>query len=143
MKTLFVLLLALLASTALAPSDAVGADDAAQQRAALASAQGWLLLSDKNDYGACWTYSSAYFQAAVSADKLRQTMTAVRTPLGPAIIRTPTSYSYSTSMPGAPDGEYITFQFQTRFAQKQAAVETVAMRKDSDGYWRVAGYYIR
>jgi hypothetical protein len=46
-------------------------------------------------------------------------------------------------MPGAPDGEYSVIQFATSFRHKAAATETVTLMKDSDGRWRVSGYYIR
>jgi hypothetical protein len=48
-----------------------------------------------------------------------------------------------TEMPGAPDGEYITFRYATRFANKRTAVETVTPMRDIDGQWRVSGYFIR
>jgi hypothetical protein len=34
-------------------------------------------------------------------------------------------------------------QFETSFANKQRAVETVTPMLDTDGAWRVSGYYVR
>jgi hypothetical protein len=34
-------------------------------------------------------------------------------------------------------------QFATSFENKQSAVETVTPMRDSDGTWRVSGYYVR
>jgi len=48
-----------------------------------------------------------------------------------------------TSMPGAPDGEYVVIQFESSFANKESAVETVTPMKGEDGVWRVSGYYIK
>jgi len=48
-----------------------------------------------------------------------------------------------TSMPGAPDGEYVVIQFESSFANKKSAVETVTPMKGEDGVWRVSGYYIK
>jgi hypothetical protein len=48
-----------------------------------------------------------------------------------------------TTMPGAPDGEYVVIQYQTTFEHKNSAVETVTPMLDNDGQWRVSGYYIR
>ena len=48
-----------------------------------------------------------------------------------------------TELPGAPDGEYVVFQFDTQFERKRAAVETVTPMRDPDGSWRVSGYFIR
>jgi hypothetical protein len=46
-------------------------------------------------------------------------------------------------MPGAPDGDYVVMQFDTRFEHKQAAVETVTFLQEKQGGWKAAGYYIK
>lgn len=51
--------------------------------------------------------------------------------------------SYMTSLPGAPDGEYVVVQFETSFTNKKAAAETVTPMLENDGQWRVSGYYIK
>jgi hypothetical protein len=53
------------------------------------------------------------------------------------------SARYATSLPGAPDGEYVVIQYKTRFANKKNAIETVTPMKQRSGHWRVSGYYIR
>ena len=50
---------------------------------------------------------------------------------------------FETSLPGAPDGEYVVIQMETSFENKASAVETITPMRDSDGEWRVAGYYIK
>jgi hypothetical protein len=52
------------------------------------------------------------------------------------------SAQYRTSLPGAPDGEYVVIRFKTEFENKKEAYETVTPMKDKDGEWRVSGYYI-
>ena len=54
-----------------------------------------------------------------------------------------TANVYKTSVPGAPDGEYVVIQFQTIFEHKASAIETVTPSKEKDGAWRVSGYYIK
>ena len=90
-----------------------------------------------------WDAAASYFRAAVTSDEWAQAMTGVRTPLGAMLKRETTAAKFSTSLPGAPDGEYIVFQFDSSFDNKQAATETVTAMKDLDGTWRVAGYFIR
>lgn len=46
-------------------------------------------------------------------------------------------------VPGAPDGKYVTIQYQTAFANKAEAVETITPMLDPDGVWRVSGYFVR
>jgi hypothetical protein len=45
-------------------------------------------------------------------------------------------------MPGAPDGDYVVMQFDTRLANKHAAVETVTFLQEKQDAWKAAGYYI-
>jgi hypothetical protein len=58
-------------------------------------------------------------------------------------MRTLNSATATTSPPGAPAGEYIVIKYDTTFDQKQGMVETVALIKQDDGTWRVAGYFVQ
>jgi hypothetical protein len=53
------------------------------------------------------------------------------------------SKSYKTSLPGAPDGEYVVIEFETSFEHKKSSIETVTPMVEKDGNWRVSGYYIK
>jgi len=70
-------------------------------------------------------------------------MQTARKPLGRLISRKVQTKSYKTSLPGAPDGEYVVIQFETSFENKKTAIETVTPMMDKDGKWRVSGYYIK
>ncbi len=48
-----------------------------------------------------------------------------------------------TSLPGAPDGEYVVISYETSFTNKKSAIETVTPMLDKDGKWRVSGYFIK
>jgi hypothetical protein len=67
----------------------------------------------------------------------------VREPLGKTVSRTVKSMQYTTTLPGAPDGEYVVIQFDSSFTNKKTAVETITPMLDKDGMWRVSGYYIK
>jgi hypothetical protein len=62
--------------------------------------------------------------------------------LGGVSSRVLKSATKSRSLPGAPDGEYVVVQFQTSFANKAAATETVVLSHEASG-WKVDGYFIR
>ena len=49
----------------------------------------------------------------------------------------------TTALPGAPDGNYVTIQYDTAFEKKESALETVTLKLENDGQWGVIGYYIR
>jgi Protein of unknown function (DUF4019) len=123
-------------------SVAYGAD-ATQKKDALAAAENWVAMIDKGEYAESWKEAAEYFKAAVSQDQWVNSLQAVRKPLGKLNSRTVKSETYETSLPGAPDGEYVVIQFTTSFENKKSALETVTPMKDKDGKWRVSGYYIR
>ena len=64
-------------------------------------------------------------------------------PFGKVVSREMKKMTYKSSLPGAPDGEYMVIQFATSFGKKRAAVETVTTMAEKDGTWRDSGYYIK
>jgi hypothetical protein len=115
----------------------------AKEAAAVAAATIWLNLVDERMYGDSWEAAAAYFKRAIARQKWEQMLTAVRNPLGRMVSRELISKTYSQSLPGAPDGEYVVIQFATSFENKKSAIETVTPMLDSDGEWRVSGYFIK
>jgi hypothetical protein len=107
------------------------------------SAEQWLALVDAGKYAESWKTAAGYFQTAVSQDQWEHSIVAVRKPLGDLVSRQLKSAKYTKSLPGAPDGEYVVLQFDTSFANKKEAVETVTPMLDKDGKWKVSGYYIK
>jgi hypothetical protein len=111
--------------------------------AALQAARQWLALIDSADYTQSWDEAATFFKGAVSKEKWQEQMNAARKPLGETISREEKSKKFYTSLPGAPDGEYVVIQFSTSFTNKKSAIETVTPMRDDDGSWRVSGYYIK
>ena len=118
------------------------ADEKSQQKA-VEAAQKWLVLVDQGDYGKSWETAAGYFKGAVTEKQWEQAVTAVRSPLGKVITRKLKLKQYATSLPGAPDGEYVVIQFETSFDKKKSFVETITPMKEKDDSWRVSGYYIK
>ena len=117
--------------------------DQTKKEAALIAAKNWLALVDREKYAASWQDAAAYFKRAVSEDQWTQSMAAYRRPLGKVLSRTLASQNYTRTLPGAPDGEYVVIQYRTSFERKAASIETVTPMLDTDGVWRVSGYYIK
>ena len=113
------------------------------EQVAQQSAEAWLALTDSGTYGESWQQSAAIFKAAVTQSQWETAMRASREPLGRVISRKFLSAASTKSLPGAPDGEYVVIQYETRFEHKQSAVETVTPMLDKDGKWRVSGYFIK
>jgi hypothetical protein len=110
---------------------------------ATAAAETWLGHVDTGDYAGSWREASAYVQRAIMEHAWVASLTRVRTPMGPLLSRQLKQVQHTQSMPGAPDGDYVAMQFDTRFANKQAAVETVTFMQEKKGEWKAAGYYIK
>lgn len=119
------------------------AQNSNKEKAAVAAAEKWLSLVDHGKYAESWKESATYFRDRVTEQKWEQMSRSVREPLGKLISRHLKTATYETSLPGAPDGQYVVIQFDTSFANKKSAVETVTTVMDKDGAWRVVGYFIR
>ena len=114
-----------------------------KEKAAVSSAEKWLRMIDEEKYAESWKDSAELFRNAMTQEQWVQSLQTVRKPLGGLLSRTIKSKTYTTSLPGAPDGEYVVIEFSTSFERKKSAVETVTPMKDKDGKWRVSGYYIK
>lgn len=119
------------------------AQNPSKERAAVAAAEKWLSLVDRGKYAESWKESATYFRARVTERKWEQMSRSVREPLGKLISRHLKNATYETSLPGAPDGQYVVMKFDASFVNKKSAVETVTTMMDKDGAWRVVGYFIR
>ena len=121
----------------------IAVQGAEKEQPALASAEKWLAAVDGGRYAESWQEAAAYFKNAVSKGQFEQSMKAVRKPLGRLVSRTVRSTVYRTSLPGVPDGKYVVIEFETAFANKASAIETVTPMLEKDGKWRVSGYFIK
>ena len=120
------------------------AQDAAEAvKVAVPAAAAWLKLVDDAQYGESWGAAAEFFRKAVAKDKWEQQLQAARRPLGKVQSRKLLSAVFTTSLPGAPDGQYVVLQFETVFENKKQAVEAVTPTKGKDGQWQVSGYYIK
>jgi len=107
------------------------------------SANSWLALVDAAQYGQSWDEAATLFKSAVTKQEWMKAVQSARAPLGALKSRVFKTATFTRSLPGAPDGEYVVIQFDTRFENKAAAVETVTPMRQKDGAWKVSGYYIR
>jgi hypothetical protein len=107
------------------------------------SSDAWLGLVDSGKYGESWQDAASMFKVHVSKEQWQSMVGSVRDPLGKMLSRKLKSATYTKTLPGAPDGEYVVIQYDSSFEHKQSAVETVTPMLDKDGKWRVSGYFIK
>jgi hypothetical protein len=110
---------------------------------AMSVADAWLSYVDTGRYGESWEDSAAYFKGAVPKTQWQNILDQARGPLGVTIARKVRSATYTRSLPGAPEGEYVVIQYDTRFENRPQSVETVTPMREKDGRWKVAGYHIK
>lgn len=130
---MFIGLLALALTTASEPVAA---------QADLTAANSWVLLVDAKRWDESWDAAGALFKSRIPQTRWASTIQPVREPLGALSSRSLKSITKADALPGAPDGEYEVVQFQTSFANKGAAIETVVLSHEASG-WKVDGYFIR
>ena len=111
--------------------------------AAISAAENFLQLVDSGRYSESWDATSSFFKQQVSKQQWEKQLESFRPTFGNLIKREIKGQKYTKSLPGAPDGEYVVIQFSTSFTNKKNAIETVTPMLESDGEWRVTGYYIR
>lgn len=137
----------LLSAAALAHGQTLDARDpaalAAAQQSAQQAATAWLALVDAGQYAGSWGESASLLKQAVSAAQWEKDVRAARMQVGTVQQRALGSSNYTSTLPGGPPGHYVVLQYTTQFTDRANAVETVTSMRDSDGNWRVAGYFVR
>lgn len=120
-----------------------GTESAEKERAAQQAAESWLAYADADEYAESWDGAAETFKAAIDKEKWEIALRSARAPLGKLVSRKLKTANYTTSLPGAADGEYVVLQYESSFENKKSAVETITPAFDKDGKWRVSGYYIK
>jgi hypothetical protein len=113
-----------------------------KELAARVAAEKWLALLDAGDYGKAWDQCADLFRQRVKREQWVESLPAARGAFGGVRERNVEVASYKTSLPGAPDGEYVTVRFATRFDKKSDAEELLTLVLER-GQWRPTGYFIR
>ena len=141
MKTILTLVAVALLSAA-TPSFAADPQAELIQQAETA-AKAWMALTDAGKYGESWERAGTFFKTGIAKNTWETGVRSLRAPLGPVKTRELKSTEYATTLPGAPDGEYVVIQYETQFENKKSAAETVTPMREKDGSWKVSGYFIR
>lgn len=115
-------------STAMTPTP----DDRAKQ---------WLVLVDDRNYAEAYDQMSARARAKSDAGQWSQKERGLREPLGAMSSRALKDVKMTKTLPGMRDGQYATVRYDTNFAHKAGAVESVTLVSEN-GAWSVISYSI-
>jgi hypothetical protein len=119
-----------------------GSVEEAKEAAAQAAAEKWLALLDRGEFGKAWDECAKLFRERVTRQQWLDGLPATRKPFGAMKSRKFEIAVYKTTLPGAPDGEYVTVRFVTAFEKKDQAEELLTLALE-DGIWRTSGYQIK
>lgn len=109
---------------------------------AVKSAKEWLKLVDSGKYSESWNQASLLFRQSMTSEMWTKQMGSFLPSLGKVKERKIMAAKYYTSLPGAPEGEYVIIQFRTSFENRNNSIETVTTMNENKK-WKVSGYYIR
>jgi hypothetical protein len=124
-----------------APEKAPGADT--PEKAAQASADVWLTLVDADNYAESWKQAAAIFKQQLTVEQWEGAVKSVHAQTGKLVSRKFRTAELTTSLPGAPAGEYVILKYDAVFENLKTATETVVPTKEKDGSWRVSGYFVK
>jgi hypothetical protein len=114
----------------------------AEEQAAERQALGFLGYLDHGRYADSYAYTGMLIRAQLDRDAFAKQLEKARAGTGALVSRELIDASYTTTVPGAPDGQYVVLHYRTSFANRQEAEETLTLSL-AKGYWRVDGYYIK
>jgi len=136
-------LAAVLLLAGLLGASAVAQNQPKPEQVAQQSSDAFLVLVDAGKYADSWDVTAQAFKSTVTKEQWQGMLTASLGPLGKVTSRKLKSATYTKTLPGAPDGEYVVIQYDSSFEHRPTAVETVVPMLDKDGKWRVSGYFIK
>ena len=114
----------------------------AKQEAAARVAAEWLKLIDSADYGKAWDECAPLFREKVTRQQWLDGVPKNRAEYGQFKSRKLSGAAYRKSLPGAPDGDYVTVRFISDYEKNPAADEIVTLTYQG-GAWRPLGYLLR
>ncbi len=114
----------------------------AEEHAAGRQALGFLGYLDQGRFAESYSYTGMLIRTQVDQTAFAGKVQNARAGTGALQSRQLIDVVYTTSVPGAPEAQYVVLHYHASFASRQDAVETVTL-EFARGYWRVAGYYIQ
>jgi hypothetical protein len=114
----------------------------AEEQAAERQALGFLGFLDQGRFADSYAYTGLLIRTGLDRDTFAQKVDSARNGTGPMVSRNLIDASYTNTLPGAPEGQYVILHYSSSFANRQDAVETVTLAF-AKNYWWVSGYFIK
>jgi Protein of unknown function (DUF4019) len=97
---------------------------------------------DQGRFADSYAYTGVLLRAQADREKFASQIEKARAGTGALQGRELIDASYTTTVAGAPEGQYVVLHYHANFASRPDTVETVTLAF-AKGYWRVDGYYIK
>ncbi len=114
----------------------------AEEQAAERQALGFLGYLDHGRFADSYAYTGMLIRTQLDRNAYAKQLEKARAGVGALLSRELINATYTTTVPGAPEGQYVVLNYGASFANRQQAEETVTLAF-AKGYWRVSGYYIK
>jgi Protein of unknown function (DUF4019) len=121
-----------------AQQDPHAAEEVAAQRQAL----GFLGYLDQGRFADSYAYTGMLIRTQLDRDAFSTEIQKTRVGTGALQSRELIDAAYTTTVSGAPEGQYVVLHYHASFANRQDTVETMWLSL-AKGYWRVVGYNIK
>lgn len=119
-----------------------GDPNAAAEQAAERQALGFLGYLDQGRFADSYAYTGTLLRAQADREKFASQIEKARAGTGALQGRELIDANYTTTVAGAPEGQYVVLHYHANFAGRPDTVETVTLAF-AKGYWRVDGYYLK
>lgn len=114
-----------------------------QVEQASVAAMAFLDLLDRGDFEEAWRQSATYMRSDIPLDTWLAQLNQVRGQVGSLRERSQSDVDYTKeTIEGIPEGEYLSFFYNSRFDNHSTARERVTLYHEAETSWRVAGYFI-
>ena len=114
----------------------------AEEQAAERQALGFLGYLDHGRFADSYAYTGMLIRTQLDRNAYAKQLEKARAGVGALLSRELINATYTTTVPGAPEGQYVVLNYGASFANRQQAEETITLAF-AKGYWRVSGYYIK
>lgn len=114
-----------------------------KEQKATAAANLFLAKIDSGQFDISWQIGAELLRKNVTEEDWVAKLSTIRDIAGELVERKQTKATYTTSAKDAPDGDYITFLYESEFQKRTGRNESIITTLEADGVWRVAGYHIK
>lgn len=114
-----------------------------RDKAAESLALNFIGLVDAGKVDKTWEYTASVVRNRLARSAWEENIAATRKVFGSNLKRKYLAHRHFDRLPEAPDGDYLIVVYRSAFERKADCAESVTLARESNGKWRVAGYFVR